>query len=158
METEKAKEFIEGGMGLSIAFGEKLGELVSSAREAGEINHIESDSMIACLMDFQAVKLNAIVQKLFHRGLIMETISEVIRGIDDTLRANPSVAVDALMELTMPEVIESIAHLEIPSEISHIIKVVGWNRPLWSIERMEASLVSEARKRIKKSRKGGKGK
>jgi len=158
METEKAKEFIEGGMGLSIAFGEKLGEMVSQARDAGEIDARESDGMFDCLMKFESVKLSAMTQRLNHRGLILETMNEMIKGIDNVLRANPVVAVDALMELTLPEVINSIAHLEIPSEISHIIKVVGWNRPLWSVERLEASLVSEARKRIKKSRKGGKGK
>ena len=86
----------------------------------------------------------------------METMSEVIRGIDETLRANPSVAVESLMELTMPEVVKSIAHMEIPSEISHIIKVIGWNRPLWMVEKLEASLISAARKRIKWVEKKGK--
>lgn len=154
MTETKAKEFVEGGMRLSIAAGEKISELIGAARESGEINEAEEHRMVECLTRFEGVALRVAVEGLSSRGPIMASIEDFVSHMDESLRANPSVAIESILELTLPGVIEGIARRNIPAEISHVMKVVGWNRPMWNVERMEAGIISRAREIIRAQRKG----
>lgn len=145
METEKAKEFVEGGIGLGLAFGEALMALADAAVEQDEISPIEHSKIRRYLYTFEGIALQRYMQNL-RRGNNTDQMCDVINDIDNRLRSNPMVAIDSLICLTTPEAINMISTGEIPAECTHILKSLGWQRPSWTIEKMEQLLIWQARK------------
>lgn len=158
MERTKAKEYIEEGMRLSIDYGERIGSLAKKALHDEEITAGEADQVNDAVINFRSGQLARVTEWLSHRGTACQAMADFASRIGHHLRSNPAVAIDALVELSTAESIQSMAHLDIPIEVSHAIRVLGWNRPGWSVEKLEAGIVSACRNEIKSIRKGGKGK
>jgi len=159
MSNDLAKEYIEGGMGSSIALREELESRFKRALEGGEISHGEYNVLIIATGNWDMQGILRLLGNLSCRGIEMEDLTIFLASFvsDETnLRQSPVKVVEFLLDITNPEFVVHIEEMNIPPEISHIFKVIGWNRIGFSLERLEAALVSRARMLKKKQRKEGK--
>jgi hypothetical protein len=177
MDEQKAKELIEKGMENSIKFGEMIHSASLALADEGIITPLELSAISNCLLGFEGHKLAVFLSRIHDRGSKFEDMRDdvcmefsgsgrLLIGSriaqleeEDTLfhfEATPNHAIESLLECTLPEAVERIAHMDIPPDCSHILKVLGWQRHEWNIEKLEAGLVTEARRRIRKQRKGKK--
>lgn len=156
MEENKAKELIETGMARSIEFGERIHGMANSLMVDNKLTAWEVSNISNCLLNFESVRLSRFISDLHDRGSEFDAMRDEINGISNYLLAGPNLAIESLIECTLPEAIDQIAHMNIPPDCSHILKVLGWQRRDWTIEKLEAGLVTEARRRIRRSRKGNK--
>jgi hypothetical protein len=159
MSNDLAKEYIEGGMGSSIALREELELRFKRAFDGGEINNGEYNLLVISEGNWDMQGVMRLLAGLSCRGIEMEdlTLFLVSYVSDETnLRQSPSKTVEFLLSITNPEFVMHIEEMNIPPEISHIFKVIGWNRIGFSLERLEAALVSRARMLKKKQKKEGK--
>lgn len=159
MSNDLAKEYIEGGMGSSIALREELEARFKRAFDGGEINHGEYNLLVISAGNWDMQGVMRLLAGLSCRGIEMEDLTFFLVSYvsDETnLRQSPCKVVEFLLDITNPEFVTHIEEMNIPPEISHIFKVVGWNRIGFSLERLEAALVSRARMLKKKQKKEGK--
>lgn len=159
MENILAKEYIEGGMGASIALRDELERRFRRALEGGEISHGEYHTLVIKCGNWDMLGILRQFAILSGRGIEMEDLAIFLSSyVDDeiNLRQSPSKVVEFLLEVTNPEFVGQIEEGHIPQEISHIFQVIGWNRMGFSVERLEAALVSRARALRKQNRKEGK--
>jgi len=159
MSNDLAKENIEGGMGSSIALREELEARFKRAYDGGEINNGEYNLLVISAGNWDMQGVMRLLAGLSCRGIEMEDLTFFLVSYvsDETnLRQSPCKTVEFLLDITNPEFVTHIEEMNIPPEISHIFKVVGWNRIGFSLERLEAALVSRARMLKKKQKKEGK--
>jgi hypothetical protein len=159
MSNDLAKEYIEGGMGSSIALREELESRFKRAFDGGEINNGEYNLLVISAGNWDMQGVMRLLAGLSCRGIEMEDLTFFLVSYvsDETnLRQSPCKVVEFLLDITNPEFVTHIEEMNIPPEISHIFKVVGWNRIGFSLERLEAALVSRARMLRKKQKKEGK--
>lgn len=159
MSNDLAKEYIEGGMGSSIALREELEARFKRAYDGGEINNGEYNLLVISAGNWDMQGVMRLLAGLSCRGIEMEDLTFFLVSYvsDETnLRQSPSKTVEFLLDITNPEFVTHIEEMNIPPEISHIFKVIGWNRIGFSLERLEAALVSRARMLKKKQKKEGK--
>lgn len=159
MSNDLAKEYIEGGMGSSIALREELDLRFKRAFEGGEISNCEYNMLVISAGNWDMQGVMRLLASLSCRGIEMEDLTIFLASftLDETnLRQSPCKTVEFLLDITNPEFVIHIEEMNIPPEISHIFKVIGWNRIGFSLERLEAALVSRARMLKKKQRKEGK--
>jgi hypothetical protein len=159
MSNDLAKEYIEGGMGSSIALREELEARFKRAFDGGEINNGEYNLLVISAGNWDMQGVMRLLAGLSCRGIEMEDLTFFLVSYvsDETnLRQSPSKTVEFLLDITNPEFVTHIEEMNIPPEISHIFKVIGWNRIGFSLERLEAALVSRARMLRKKQKKEGK--
>jgi len=159
MSNDLAKEYIEGGMGSSIALREELEARFKRAYDGGEINNGEYNLLVISAGNWDMQGVMRLLAGLSCRGIEMEDLTFFLVSYvsDETnLRQSPAKTVEFLLDITNPEFVCHIEEMNIPPEISHIFKVVGWNRIGFSLERLEAALVSRARMLKKKQKKEGK--
>jgi hypothetical protein len=159
MSNDLAKEYIEGGMGSSIALREELEARFKRAYDGGEINNGEYNLLVISAGNWDMQGVMRLLAGLSCRGIEMEDLTFFLVSYisDETnLRQSPCKVVEFLLDITNPEFVTHIEEMNIPPEISHIFKVVGWNRIGFSLERLEAALVSRARMLKKKQKKEGK--
>jgi hypothetical protein len=159
MSNDLAKEYIEGGMGSSIALREELESRFKRAFDGGEINNGEYNLLVISAGNWDMQGVMRLLAGLSCRGIEMEDLTFFLVSYvsDETnLRQSPSKTVEFLLDITNPEFVTHIEEMNIPPEISHIFKVIGWNRIGFSLERLEAALVSRARMLKKKQKKEGK--
>jgi hypothetical protein len=159
MANDLAKEYIEGGMGASIALREELESRFKRALEGGEINHGEYNLLIIAAGNWDMQGIIRLLRDLSCRGIEMEDLTIFLASytLDETnLRQSACKTVEFLLDITNPEFVVHIEEMNIPPEITHIFKVIGWNRIGFSLERLEAALVSRARMLKKKQKKEGK--
>jgi hypothetical protein len=159
MSNDLAKEYIEGGMGSSIALREELEARFKRAYDGGEINNGEYNLLVISAGNWDMQGVMRLLAGLSCRGIEMEDLTFFLVSYvsDETnLRQSPCKVVEFLLDITNLEFVTHIEEMNIPPEISHIFKVIGWNRIGFSLERLEAALVSRARMLKKKQRKEGK--
>jgi hypothetical protein len=159
MSNDLAKEYIEGGMGSSIALREELEARFKRAYDGGEINNGEYNLLVISAGNWDMQGVMRLLAGLSCRGIEMEDLTFFLVSYisDETnLRQSPCKVVEFLLDITNPEFVTHIEEMNIPPEISHIFKVIGWNRIGFSLERLEAALVSRARMLKKKQKKEGK--
>jgi hypothetical protein len=150
MEESKAKEYIETGMTKSIEFGERIHAIGNRLCDNGEITSVELIEIGMALTSFNVLKLDSLVSSFFGRG---SEIRDEIERIDNYLVADPNLAIESLLECTLPEAVQSICHRIIPPEVSHILRVLGWNRRSWALEKTEAGMVFQARRKVRRERR-----
>lgn len=151
MEDAKAKEYVEGGVGMGIAYGERLMELAASALDSQEINPAEYDTITRLLVMFEGLAIERYMQSR-SRGTHTDEMLKVISDMDNSLRANPAIAIESIIQLATPESIDIISCGDVPSQCVYILKSLGWQRPAWNVERMESALVTECRRLTGKGR------
>lgn len=159
MSNDLAKEYIEGGMGSSIALREELESRFKRAFEGGEISNCEYNMLVISAGNWDMQGVMRLLASLSCRGIEMEDLTIFLASFvsDETnLRQSPAKTVEFLLDITNPEFVCHVEEMNIPPEISHIFKVVGWNRIGFQLERLEAALVSRARMLRKKQKKEGK--
>lgn len=152
MEDKKAKEYVEGGVGMGIAYGERLMHLAAAALDAQEINPVEYDMITKMLVTFEGVAIERYMQGK-SRGLHTDAMIGVINDMDNSLRSNPAVAIESIIQLTTPEAIDMISNGDVPTQCVYILKSLGWQRRAWNVERMESALVTECRRLMGKGTK-----
>jgi hypothetical protein len=146
-------------MGSSIALREELEARFKRAYDGGEINNGEYNLLVISAGNWDMQGVMRLLAGLSCRGIEMEDLTFFLVSYvsDETnLRQSPSKTVEFLLDITNPEFVTHIEEMNIPPEISHIFKVIGWNRIGFSLERLEAALVSRARMLKKKQKKEGK--
>lgn len=145
MEDNKAKEYVEGGVGMGIAYGERLMELASAALDSQEINPVEYDAINRMLTMFEGLAIERYMQGR-SRGHNTDAMIHAIGDMENSLRSNPAVAIESIIQLTTPQAIDMISNGDVPDQCVYILKSLGWQRRAWNIERMESALVCECRR------------
>lgn len=157
MESEAfAKEYVEGGMSASIALRDELERRFRCAFDSGEISQQEYHRLVIACGNWDIQSVERQTATLSDRGLEMDAVNLFVKSyISENLRQSPQKLIEFLLDLTNPEFVVQVEEMQIPVEISHILQVVGWNRVGFSVERLEAAMVSRARL-LRKQRKDGK--
>lgn len=158
METNiLAREYIEQGMGASIALRDELEKRFKRSLDGGEISCGEYHRLVIACGNWDMQSIDRFGGELAGRGIEMEDVMFFLKSyISENLRQSPQKLVEFLLEVTNPEFLAQIEEMSIPLEISHIFQVIGWNRIGFSVERLEAAMVSLARSQRKQQRKEGK--